>query len=64
MPGKYEVNTTSIDVSNYALLPIDGYIWISTLKITSTEGKQRKLAMCARIETKVTKSKEKRRKNN
>lgn len=63
MPGKYEIDNTSIDVGNFAILPIGGYLWITTLKISSTDGKNKKLAMCVRIDTRITDFKETRRGN-
>lgn len=58
MPGKYEIENQSVDISAFSLLLMEGYIWITTLKLTSTEGKKKKLAMCIRIETKITKFRE------
>lgn len=63
MPGKFEIADSSVDVSNFAFLPMEGYLWITTLKLTSTEGKKKKLAMCIRIDTKVTKIRETKRGN-
>lgn len=63
MPGKYEINNQSIDFSNFAFILVDGYIYIITVKVTSTEGKNRKLAVCIRIDAKVSKIRETRRKN-
>lgn len=61
MPGKYEIDNQSVDLSNFAILPIGGYTWITTLKIS--DGKNKKLAVCTRIDTKITDFKEARRAN-
>lgn len=60
-PGKYMIEDSSIDVGNFAILPIDGYNWVTTLRGTSGEGKSRKPVMCLRIDAAITQSKETRR---
>lgn len=57
MPGKHVIEDSSVDVSNFAILPVDGYRWVTTLKGTSGEGKNKKLAMCVRIDCVITNAK-------
>lgn len=54
MPGKYVIEQTALDVSNFAILPVDGWRWVTTLKGTSGDGKNKKLAMCIRIDCVMT----------
>lgn len=60
-PGKYVVESTSVDVGSFAILPIDGYIWVTTLKGFSGEGKSKKQIMCLKIDVLISKPKEARR---
>lgn len=63
MPKKYEIDNQSIDFGAFALILIDGYMYIITVKVTSIEGKKKRLALCLQIDVKVTKPKETRRRN-
>ncbi|KAG5678164.1 hypothetical protein PVAND_007858 [Polypedilum vanderplanki] len=63
LPGKYETMNSVVDVSPFAPLPVDGYTWVSTVKASSGEGKNRKLAMCLLMETKITLYKTRKNKN-
>lgn len=52
--GKYILQDTVLDVSSFAILPVDGWRWVTTLKGTSGEGKNKKLALCIRIDCVMT----------
>lgn len=57
-PGNYSMEQAEVDISFAAFLPIDGYVHISTVKVSSAlnGGKTRKIALCLSIETKVVKT--------
>jgi len=52
--GKYIVPPTTIDLTIIQMLPSDGFYWISTIRLFS--GRERKIALCIRTETKVTRA--------
>lgn len=54
MPGKYSVNDSALDVSNFAMLPIDGWKWMTDLRGTSGDGKNKKLVLCLHIESEMS----------
>lgn len=63
MPGNYTVKETVLNLSTIAVLPSEGYTWVVTLKLVSGDGKNKKLMMCAQIEAKISKVREKKKKN-
>lgn len=56
--GNYTIKPTDLNLALLALVPIDGYIYMSNFKIVSTDNasKKRKLAWCFNLETKVIKT--------
>lgn len=63
MPGRYIAKNTVIDLSTLSVFPTEGFVWVVTIKGVSGEGKNKKLAMCLQVETKISKVKERRKKN-
>ena len=52
--GNYTIDETKLDLSALAVLPVDGYVWVSTLKILSEAGnKKKRIVMCINTETKI-----------
>jgi hypothetical protein len=63
-PQRYvATNSSMLDLSPIAFLPLGGYIWLVTLKVSSGEPKQQELVMCTMIEISIAQVKRKRRKN-
>jgi hypothetical protein len=64
LPGNYTLAETTFSFVIIELLPIDGYYYITTANIVSTEKdrKTRKVAFCLKLETKITKKELSRRK--
>ena len=63
MPGKYWTKDSTFDLSSIAVLPSDGYTWVVTIRGISGEGKNKKLVMCLNIEAKISKVRERKKKN-
>lgn len=57
-PDNYTAKQAIIDLKHVSLLPIDGYIWLVTLKfVTSSKGSRaKKLIMCVNAEVKIIKT--------
>jgi hypothetical protein len=53
MPGKYVIPDTILDLSTFAIMPVEGWRWVTALRGLSGEGKK-KLAICVRIECIMT----------
>lgn len=56
-PGNYTIDDATFDVTLISMMPIDGYVWVTTFKLAAvTKGsKKKRLVMCANSETKVVK---------
>lgn len=56
-PGNYTVKPMELDLSVMALMPFDGYVYITSAKVSSTVngGKTKKIAWCVIAETKIVK---------
>lgn len=56
-PGNYTLTDSMVDLSMISFFPIDGYIWVVTLSLVSSENgsKKKKVAMCVNAETKIVK---------
>lgn len=63
MPGKYIAKDSQIDLSTLSMFPSEGYVWVVAIKGVSGEAKNKKLAMCLNVEVKITKVREKKKKN-
>jgi hypothetical protein len=57
VPGLYSVAESTIDVSVFALVPLDGYVYVINVKAVSgdKESSTRKMAFCYNMEAKVVK---------
>lgn len=57
-PGNYTSKQSSIEFKKVALLPIDGYVWIVTIKLVSsgTGNKAKRLILCLNAEVKIIKT--------
>lgn len=55
-PNNYTLTEVEIDLTFAALLPLDGYVWLTTLRLGTGESSLngRKIAMCFKSETRVT----------
>lgn len=58
-PNNYTLNEIYADLPFLAVVPLDGYVWISTYRfITGEVGKKaRKVALCMNMEIKITRPK-------
>ena|SRR5690349_7913442 len=56
-PGNYTIDTMKVDLSILAMMPIDGYIYLSSLKFVSSSkgGKLKTIEMCWNVEMKIVK---------
>jgi hypothetical protein len=55
-PGNYNIPEAGLDLSLFAMVPIDGHVWVTQLKIIADRGKKgKKLLMCFNVEAEVTK---------
>lgn len=56
--GIYNMEETKIDFSLFAMLPLDGFVWVSTLKLLSAEPgiKRKRIVMCINAETKIVRT--------
>lgn len=54
--GNYSVPAGTVDLSLFAMLPVDGFIWVVSYKLVATEkgSKIKKVVLCMRSETKIT----------
>lgn len=59
----YVSTNSSIDLSALSFLPISGYSWLTTFKLTSGEGKRKELVLCVMFECKILRAKARRNKN-
>ena len=63
MPGKYATKDSIFDLTSISVLPSEGYTWVVTIKGVSGDGKNKKLVMCMQVEAKISKVRERRKKN-
>lgn len=62
LPQRYiATNSSMLDLSPISFLPIGGYVWLVTLKMTSSQLKRRELVFCTMFEISIAKAKRKRR---
>lgn len=56
-PGNYSLGQSSVDLSLFSFLPLDGYIWVVNYRFVSIDegGKSRRIVMCANSEIKIAK---------
>jgi hypothetical protein len=56
-PGNYSLTDSIVDLSIISLIPIDGFIWMATFTLVSSEdgAKKKKIVMCINSETKILK---------
>lgn len=54
-PGNYTLKDSILDLSMFSLLPIDGFIYVASVKLVSSEngGKTKRIVFCMNIETKI-----------
>lgn len=57
LPGNYTIQETELDLAILAYAPFDGYIYITSIKLASTNkvAKTRKILFCLNVETKIVK---------
>ena len=53
---RYTATNATLDLSPFTYLPINGYIWVISLKLFSGIDKARELAMCVEINLKTSKT--------
>lgn len=56
-PGNYTMRECAIELSMIALLPLDGFIYVTSMKMVASEngGKKKRLIFCLNAETKIFK---------
>jgi hypothetical protein len=56
--GNYTTLRSVFDLSPFALIPMDGYIWVVNAKLVSSEngGTRKKILLCVNIEVKIMKT--------
>lgn len=54
-PGNYTIPPAELDISIMSLMPLDGYVYLTSFKVSSgvNGGKSKKIAWCLSIETKI-----------
>jgi hypothetical protein len=57
-PGNYTLQDSTFDLSALAMLPLEGYLWVTTFKLTTIDKatKARQTVLCLKTETKVLKT--------
>lgn len=50
---RYVATNATFDFTAISFLPLSGYIWLTTLKVSSGEGKVHKLELCILMEVKI-----------
>lgn len=59
--GNYTINKTKLDLSPIYALPLDGYVWISKIKVLAKDKNNKKrIEMCMNTETKIIRTNVKR----
>jgi hypothetical protein len=54
-PGNYTMEKTEFNLGMIEFMPIDGYIYTTTIKMISGSGGSKKVVLCFKAETKITK---------
>lgn len=57
-PDIYTLKESKMDFSLFSLIPLDGYVWVVTIKVLSAESgiKKKEVAMCLNTETKIVRA--------
>lgn len=55
-PQRYVATNSTIDLTAISFMPVNGYIWHTTVKLHSGEGKDRKVAMCIEMKMKIVRA--------
>ena len=55
--GNYTITDSAVDLNIVSFFPLDGYVWMVTFSLVSSEkgSKHKKVAMCINTETKIVK---------
>lgn len=53
--GNYTIVETKLDLTALSVLPLDGFVWVSTLKVLAMEPglKKKRIVLCLNTETKI-----------
>lgn len=57
-PGNYTIKDSTIELSMVSLLPIDGFVYVTSIKLVSSEngGKTKRIVFCLNSEMKIVRT--------